>query len=805
VTQAGREQAGRRAGKIVAPLASLVGREPDITEVIRLLAEYRLVTVTGPGGVGKTRLATEVARRVAGQFPDGAWFIELASVADGAQVAAEVTSTLGIQQDPGRPAVEVLAEALTPRRLLLILDNCEHLLPAVADLCAALLSSADDVSVLATSREQMGMSGETRYRLPPLGLPDSAEPGAVSKSAAAELFIDRARQADPRFTLSAQAAPLVARVVTRLDGMPLAIELAAARVEALGLVTLADRIDDALRLLTGGDRLAADRHRSLAAVADWSYRLLAGPEQRVFRLLAVFPGPFTLEAAQAVAGPDAGPVVLRLVDCSLLVPPRPGADQRFRYTMLQTLRAYGLTRLREASEEGQAWTALAAFAGSMAEQAAAGLATSDDRELDAVRWLDAEDATLTWALEHDPDGALRLATTLFPWLRLRGRLAEAQMRLNSAVGRSAATDESWAGAQVWLGYLSADFDDISRSIGHYTAVVEAHREREPSPALAMALTGLAIGRLNQGDTPGAVRDARRALTLARDRGDAPNELLALACLSVIACYAGDAAQALEWALLTQNLLSPVMPGWVARWCYYVLALALTEIGELDSARRLCTVGLTLARQVDDLMNLCQLLGEMGDLERLAGNLADAGVHLREGVAIATRIGHRLSVANFIEQCGYLCAAAGRWADAVTLWAAFSADQERRGRPDGAVFDARRAQYRPRIEEALDPAQLREAQERGTRMTVSAAAELAIVVANSAQDRDAGAPAPRQLLSPRERELVTLVAQGHTNAQIAGRLYISVRTVSSHLDRIRDKTGCRRRADLTRLAVEESLV
>jgi DNA-binding CsgD family transcriptional regulator len=237
---------------------------------------------------------------------------------------------------------------------------------------------------------------------------------------------------------------------------------------------------------------------------------------------------------------------------------------------------------------------------------------------------------------------------------------------------------------------------------------------------------------------------------------------------------------------------------------HALGLALTEIGELDAARRVCAAGLTLARQVDDLVNLNNLLGEMGDLERLAGSLAEAGVHLREGIAIAARMGFLLSLANFIEQCGYLCAAAGRWTEAVTLWAAFSADQERRGRPIGAVYDGRRAEYLRRIEEALDSSQLREARERGARMPVSAAAELAVMVTTPAKEKPAES-VPGKPLSPRERELVTLVAKGHTNAQIAARLYISVRTVASHLDRIRDKTGYRRRADLTRLALEESLV
>ena len=360
-----------------APLTSFVGRERAAAELAGLVRDHRLVTVTGPGGVGKTRLAAEVARAAAGQFPDGVHFAGLGAVTDPGRVPAAVAAALGVRQGRGRPAREVIVGLLASRRLLLVLDNCEHVLEVVAELCGELLKSADDVRVLATSREPLWVGGEARFRLSPLELPGSDDPAEVSRSEAVALFAERARHADPRFALGDGDAPLAARVVARLDGMPLAIELAAARVEALGLAGLADRVDDALRLLEGRDSLAAARHRSLAAVADWSYRLLTAAEQRVFRWLAVFPGPFTLAAAEAVAGPEAGPVVLRLVDCSLVAPPRRGPDGRMRYALLQTLRAYGLGRLAEAGEEREAEAALAGFALSVAGQAAAGLETSD--------------------------------------------------------------------------------------------------------------------------------------------------------------------------------------------------------------------------------------------------------------------------------------------------------------------------------------------------------------------------------------------------------------------------------------------
>ena len=783
-------------------MTSFVGRAGAVGEVAGVLDDYRLVTVTGPGGVGKTRLAGEVARRVADRFADGVWLVELAAVTDPARVPSAVAAALGIREGPGVPVADSLAGVLAGWQVLLVLDNCEHVITAVAGLCGAVLLAADDVRILATSREPAGVAGEARYRLPPLGLPGPGQTEAGGSEAVA-LFADRARQADPHFTVSGGAGPLVARLVQRLDGMPLAIELAAARVEALGLAQLVDRLDDRFRLLVAGDRLAAARHRSLAATVDWSYQLLSGEEQRVFRWLSVFPAPFTLEGAEAVAGATAGPVALRLVDCSLLAPPRTGPDGRARYLMMDTLRAYGAGRLADAGE-GAADAALARYALQVAEQAAAGLQTGAG-ELAAAQWLDAEDATvhqvLAWALQHSPATALRMAIALAPWWHIRGRMVAGYPLLRAAAGHAAPGSDAWCAVHYWLGHAAESTGDFAGSVWYFTAVCDAVAGREPSPVLVDALAGrslvlLAINRVAEG-----IEDARRAVALARKIGHPAGEALALSNLGTGAYYTGNLADAVAWAREVQRIDPAGIPGWIARLSNDGLMLALLDSGDVSSAWQRGVDGLVLARRAGDLVILAYCLVHMAHMDQRAGRISEGWVHLRESIEIATRVGNPGAILNCVDTGGDLCATMQRWAEAITLWAAVDARDQ-----DGDItviqqdVDRRQAPLR-KARQALGPARTRAAEQRGAAMTLATAAEFLTMLATAEPD----APAGQGQLSPRERELVSLVAQGHTDAQIASQLYISVRTVRSHLDRIRDKTGCRRRADLTRLALQAGLV
>jgi predicted ATPase/DNA-binding CsgD family transcriptional regulator len=820
VTAVGRsvvtDAAGSMHGFPVA-LTSFVGRSQAVAEISHRLSQWRLVTVTGPGGAGKTRLAGEVATQVAGRFADGVWLAELAAVQDPAQVTTAVAVALGIRDLPGVAAADALADALARRQLLLLLDNCEQVIGAAAELCGRLLLGADDVRVLATSREPLRIAGETRYRLGPLTTLDPGAPPATAECEAVTLFADRAARADPGFTLDETTRPTVARLVARLDGMPLAIELAAARVDALGVTQLLERIDDRFELLTDGDRLAEQRQRSLAATVHWSYRLLDDFERRVFRAVSVFPGPFTLEGAEAVAGADAGRAVLRLVDCSLLVPPRVDPDGRTRYAMLETLRAYAAGLLAEACEDGKAATALGAYAGNVAAQASIGLHTGT-MEVASLRHLDAEAATLSlalaWAMDHDPGTALRLALTLEPWWQIRGQL-NGQARLLAAVAEYAAPgSDEWCGARLCLGQVARLSGDAAAALEHFTAVRDVLDDAtRPASSLrplilSMCLDGRSGILSAMGRVAEAVEDSRRALDLARETAVPGLEALALACLGVATWHSGDRDAAFLLARQAQELPGDVA-GAVGRALSQIITMILAEANDVAAAEQACAAGLARCREVGDLTSLSGQLWNRVILDLRADRTGDAAAHLREQLEIATQTGVRPMVLAGLDCCGYLCAATQRHAEAVTVWAAMSALGVRWPLPFPWLTADRREGLLREARVLLGDARARAAERRGAAMSLATAAEYALMLATAGPQPSAAADptaAPGLArLSPRERELVTLVAQGRTDAQIAAQLYITVRTVSSHLDRIRDKTGCRRRADLTRLALGAGLV
>jgi len=790
-------------------LTSFIGREEEIGKVAGLLDGYRMVTVTGPGGVGKTRLACEVARKVAGRFADGVWLAELAAVQDATQVAAAVATAMGVLQAPGESAAESLVSALARQQVLLVLDNCEHVLSATAELCTALLTAADDLTVLVTGRERAGVAGEVRYRLGPLpvSVPSSAAhaevPGAVA------LFADRARQGDPEFVLNGETGPVIAGLVARLDGMPLAIELAAARVEALGLARLAGRLDDSLSLLTSDDRAAPLRHRSLTATVRWSYQLLEEGERQVFRKLSAFPSPFTLDAAVEVAGVAAGPALLHLVDCSLVTPPRTGPDGQDRYVMLETLRAYGREQLASSGELAETSAALASYAVQVAEQAAAALETAAGETV-AGRRLDAEEPvmqqTFSWAMRHDPPTALRIAIALTPWRTLRGRVEEAYGQLNAAVGNAEPGSRTWCSAQFQLGQAASQFGDATASLSPYSAARDALAPAGPSRALADVLSAMANVLINTDRVPEGAAEAASALEMARSIRYPAAEAYALCDMGLAGYYLDDYDTAQRWLRQACQIDPAVIPGEITRWCRVLLTTTLSKAGEFAAARDSCATTLALAREAGDLFSEASCLAVLADLDTREGHLAEAGAQLEAALMLAIRIRSPYRLHDCLRVGEDLCTAAGHWAEAATIVAAITTDIHDNGltvRPQQIRHDEQLLRDAAAM---LGPELAAAAEKRGSAMTLGTAAEyLLLLTETTLSPRATPQNSPRlSELSPREQELVGLVARGRTDAQIAGEMFISVSTVRSHLDRIRDKTGCRKRADLTRLALQAGL-
>jgi DNA-binding CsgD family transcriptional regulator len=422
----------------------------------------------------------------------------------------------------------------------------------------------------------------------------------------------------------------------------------------------------------------------------------------------------------------------------------------------------------------------------------------------AARWLDAEDATmrqaLAWAMEHDTPVALQLANALGWWWFLRGRLPGEYRLLCQIAGRAEAGSGGWRAVQIWLGWTAQFSADLAAALGHFTAVRDAVAGRPPSRALAAALAGRAVVLRLMGRAAEAAGDARRSLALAREIGDPAGEVLALVELSLEA-YAGDHDEAVRLARQAGQITAGI-PGALARLCSSVLTVVLAGAGDLAASRRAGVAGLARARDAGDLWNQAVLLPRIVDVDLRAGRTGEAAAHLREGLRLAVRTGSWFELLYGLFQCGELCAATGRAAEALTLWAACAAVDRHGGHTDLPWLETRREEQQRQARQALGPGRAREAEDRGAAMSLATAAEYALMLTDPEPPRPA--PGPGEL-SARERELITLVAKGRTNAQIAAELHISVRTVSSHLDRIRDKTGCRRRADLTRLALATGLV
>jgi DNA-binding CsgD family transcriptional regulator/tetratricopeptide (TPR) repeat protein len=469
------------------------------------------------------------------------------------------------------------------------------------------------------------------------------------------------------------------------------------------------------------------------------------------------------------------------------------------------LRGYGAGLLAGAGEQDRAQAALARYAVRVAEEAAAGMLTTTG-EPAAARWLDAEDAmmgpVLAWAVEHDLDVAARLVAALGDWWELRGRLAGQEPLLRELAGRAWPGSDGWCAAQRSLAWTAFDAADLPRALQRCAAILDVLGDRGPSRALVDCLAMQSRILANLGRVPEAAAASRRAVAMARELDYPSGQAQATTGLVIGALRDGHLDEAAQ--LARQNMQIPGIPGTDLREHGYLLAAALAEAGDLAAAEQACAATLAQARDAGDMVFLGDLLRIMADLDLRAGRTGDAAAHLREAARLSLQTGTWLLTLNVLKGCGHLCAATGRFADAVTVWAARDTFNQQRELAPGHADMRRREDARRDAREALGPDRARAAEQRGKAMSMATAAEYALLL--TAPDAPPAQAAPGTArLSARERELVTLVAQGRTDADIAAQLYISIRTVRSHLDRIRDKTGCRRRADLTRLALAAELV
>ena len=506
-------------------LSSFVGRERELAEVRGLMESERLVTLTGAGGCGKTRLGLQAASEVLERFPDGAWWVELAPLAEAELVGAAIAESLGVRPLPGVTELQAAGAYLSSRRALVVLDNCEHLLEACATAAESLLKAAPQVVVLATSRAPLGAQGETDWRVPSLSLPDPVSNGELAGSDAVSLFMERARHARPDFALTGENAAAVAGVCSELDGLPLAIELAAARLRMLSVDQIATELADRFRLLTGGPRTAQPRLQTLRASVDWSHDLLSDEERVLLRRLSVFAGGFTLDAVNEVcAGDQVEPgrileLLGSLVDQSLVIAAE--QDHAARYRLLETVRQYGVERLAEAGEEEMLRGRHRDFFLVLAEQAAPELETARQREW--LELLDPEAANLAAAIDHalrsEPALALRLCAALYVWWSTRGRFAEAELAQSRALEACGEREPALRGrllrGRAWT----------ANRAGHYHAA-EAHATEALALAEEVGDRGTAararcqLGAAMAFREPALARaELNRAVELARAAGD----------------------------------------------------------------------------------------------------------------------------------------------------------------------------------------------------------------------------------------------------------------------------------------------
>ena len=799
---------------------SFVGRVNELGEITALLGRSRLVTLTGIGGVGKTRLAVEAASEMLDRAGDGVWLADFAALADPGLVAPAVAAVVGVEEAPDRPVLDSLIGSLRTRELMIVLDNCEHVISACANVADALLRSCNGVRLLATSREPLGIAGEQVYRVPSLALPtaDQIADGdeTLKTCEAVRLFLDRAAAHQPMFRLEQNTVAAVASICSQLDGIALAIELAAARLRSLGIGDIECRLGDRFRLLTGGYRSALPRQQTLRALMDWSYELLSGPEQSTLRRSSTFAGTFDLAAAEQVAAADdveAGAVldiIAALVDKSLMQLEVSGSSARYR--LLDTVRHYAAERLSECGPDGQATRDRhAAVFLQLAETAAQHLGQPDE-----AIWrdrLEADNANLGASFSHlagqvaKGDELLRLATTLYRYSVTRGAIQEHLGMLRTALDHPAAQQPTLARAHALLATSSAlvlagGGRREARELQQ--ASLKIARNLSEPDLIAQILANLSGSIVMTDDSPPAMAKAaelaEEAVTISRSAGSVDSVAGALRARSAVHSFAEQYHEARRDGLEAAELFRAVGNRKGLSRVLNNLGCDEIALGLYDDAQQHLQEALPHSADSGDTSNQAFILGNLALANLLRGDPAAA----REPALEALRNIQTEEKSVLRSATLYLAlyfSAVGQPGTSAVLHGAVDLTGEPAEPLDRRLRDEDRRKLAAALGAEAFENRLRDGQ------ALTSAGQILAYLATTTDAHSQAPPEPEFLakLSTRERQLVTLVAQGNTDPQIAAQLYISVATVRSHLDRIRDKTSCRRRADLTRLALETGLV
>ena len=645
-------------------LTSLIGREREMQEAKKLLASARLLTLIGPGGTGKTRLSLQIAADQLSEFKDGVWLVELAPLTDPAFIILTIAGVLELREVPGLPLINVVTDYLRARQLLLILDNCEHVVEESAQIADHLLHACPQLKIIASSREALGIDGETVYRVPSLSLPDRSS-HSLMEYEATRLFIDRAAKAEPRFHLTDQNASSIAQICTRLDGIPLAIELAAARVKLFTPEQIAERLDDRFRLLTGGSRTALPRQQTLRALIDWSYQSLNVTEQRALCRLAVFSGGWTFEAAESVIGkPDAWEGLFGLVNKSLVNVDEQQGKSRYRF--LETIRQYAMERLLESGEAISVRDRhLDYFLQSMKQTA-----QRDEKIFGALpddtEWLDRMEvehdnlrAALEWAISNHPDKALHLIYVVGNFWVGRDYNQEArrwcQMVLERAESLPDMDDER---AKVYgiLGWSSIGIGDHKTGREAAEAGIVLARKLNDRVTLGRLLGLLSLACIFQGDFPAVERALEEAERIAHQTGLA-EQLATVYTTRAQLAFVGyrDAAQAKIYIDQAIAVSAKIENQWAAAMSLFGMGRVAGGMGDLQTAREKFAQSAELARKIGNKRQMYSCYSELAHVLRENGELDEPLRIYRDLLPRWKDLGHRAAVAHELECIAYILA------------------------------------------------------------------------------------------------------------------------------------------------------